>query len=303
MKLVKKAVFPVAGLGTRFLPATKASPKEMLAVVDKPLIQYAVEEAVASGITDLIFVTGRHKRAIEDHFDASPELEAELEAKGKMQLLNVVRNILPHGVNCIFVRQPEALGLGHAVLCARPVVGDDPFAVLLADDLMVGEVPIIRQLIQAYSETGGCALAVQDVPREQTRHYGVVAGKEITPNLTQVVEMVEKPSPDKAPSTLAVAGRYVLTADIFDHLAKGRAGVGGEIQLTDAIEKLTITGSVFAYRYDGHRYDCGSKLGLLQANVDLGEHHSEFGVEFEAWLQSRKGIKVTDIYQAPWLMY
>jgi UTP--glucose-1-phosphate uridylyltransferase len=303
MKSVKKAVFPVAGLGTRFLPATKASPKEMLAVVDKPLIQYAVEEAVSSGITDLIFVTGRHKRAIEDHFDAAPELEAELEVKGKLQLLNVVQNILPRGVNCIFVRQPEALGLGHAVLCARPAVGDEPFAVLLADDLMVGEVPITRQLIQAYWETGGCALAVQDVPREQTRQYGIVAGKEISPSLTQVSQMVEKPAPEKAPSTLAVAGRYVLTPDIFDHLAKGQTGVGGEIQLTDAIEKLTSHGRVYAHRYQGHRYDCGSKLGLLKANVDLAEHHSEVGAEFAAWLQAREGIKRTDIHQAPWLMY
>jgi UTP--glucose-1-phosphate uridylyltransferase len=303
MKSVKKAVFPVAGLGTRFLPATKASPKEMLAVVDKPLIQYAVEEAVSSGITDLIFVTGRHKRAIEDHFDAAPELEAELEAKGKLQLLNVVQNILPRGVNCIFVRQPEALGLGHAVLCARPAVGDEPFAVLLADDLMVGEVPITRQLIQAYWETGGCALAVQDVPRDQTRQYGIVAGKEISPSLTQVSQMVEKPAPEKAPSTLAVAGRYVLTPDIFDHLAKGQTGVGGEIQLTDAIEKLTSHGRVYAHRYQGHRYDCGSKLGLLKANVDLAEHHAEVGAEFAAWLQAREGIKRTDIHQAPWLMY
>ncbi len=303
MKSVKKAVFPVAGLGTRFLPATKASPKEMLAVVDKPLIQYAVEEAVSSGITDLIFVTGRHKRAIEDHFDAAPELEAELEAKGKLQLLNVVQNILPRGVSCIFVRQPEALGLGHAVLCARPAVGDEPFAVLLADDLMVGEVPITRQLIQAYWETGGCALAVQDVPREQTRQYGIVAGKEISPSLTQVSQMVEKPAPEKAPSTLAVAGRYVLTPDIFDHLAKGQTGVGGEIQLTDAIEKLTSHGRVYAHRYQGHRYDCGSKLGLLKANVDLAEHHAEVGAEFAAWLQARDGIKRTDIHQAPWLMY
>ena len=303
MKPVRKAVFPVAGLGTRFLPATKASPKEMLAVVDKPLIQYAVEEAVSSGITDLIFVTGRHKRAIEDHFDAAPELEAELEAKGKLQLLNVVQNILPRGVNCIFVRQPEALGLGHAVLCARPAVGDEPFAVLLADDLMVGEVPVTRQLIQAYWETGGCALAVQDVPREQTRQYGIVAGKEISPSLTQVSQMVEKPAPEKAPSALAVAGRYVLTPDIFDHLAKGQTGVGGEIQLTDAIEKLTPHGRVYAHRYQGHRYDCGSKLGLLKANVDLAEHHAEVGAEFAAWLQAREGIKRTDIHQAPWLMY
>ena len=222
MKSVKKAVFPVAGLGTRFLPATKASPKEMLAVVDKPLIQYAVEEAVAAGIQDLIFVTGRHKRAIEDHFDASPELEAELEAKNKTKLLNIVQNILPKHVNCIFVRQPVALGLGHAVLCARPAVGDEPFAVLLADDLMVGEVPITKQLVDVYAQTQGSVLAVQDVPREQTRQYGVVAGSTLSERLTQVTHMVEKPAPEDAPSTLAVAGRYVLTADVFDHLEKAK---------------------------------------------------------------------------------
>lgn len=303
MEPVRKAVFPVAGLGTRFLPATKASPKEMLVVVDKPLIQYAVEEAVASGITDLIFVTGRHKRAIEDHFDSSAELEAELEAKGKLQLLTLVQNILPKNVNCIFVRQPVAKGLGHAVMCARPVVGGEPFVVLLADDLMVGPVPITLQLVRSYWETGCSTLAVQDVPREQTHHYGIVAGKEISPSLTQVSHMVEKPAPEKAPSTLAVAGRYVLTPDIFDHLAKEQTGVGGEIQLTDAIEKLTSNSRVYAHRYQGHRYDCGSKLGLLKANVDLAEHHTEIGAEFDAWLKAREGIKRTDIHQTSWPIY
>lgn len=295
MKPVRKAVFPVAGLGTRFLPATKASPKEMLAVVDKPLIQYAVEEAVASGITDLIFVTGRHKRAIEDHFDASPELEAELEAKGKLQLLDVVQNILPSHVNCIFVRQPVALGLGHAVLCARPAVGDEPFAVLLADDLMVGPTPITQQLIRNYWDTHSSVLAVQDVPLEQTRQYGIVAGPLISDRLSQVTHMVEKPQPDKAPSTLAVAGRYILTSAVFGLLAKGERGMGSEIQLTDAIEKLTRNEKVFAYRYEGHRYDCGSKLGLLKANVDLAEHHGEVGTAFIKWLQTRKSLRTDDL--------
>ena len=298
MKPVRKAVFPVAGLGTRFLPATKASPKEMLAVVDKPLIQYAVEEAVASGITDLIFVTGRHKRAIEDHFDASPELEAELQAKGKLQLLHVVQNILPSNVNCIFVRQPVALGLGHAVLCARPAVGDEPFAVLLADDLMVGSTPITQQLIRTYWDTGSSVLAVQDVPREQTRQYGIVAGPVISNRLSQVTDMVEKPQPDKAPSTLAVAGRYVLTPGVFEHLAKGQRGVGGEIQLTDAIEQLTRSEKVFANRYEGCRYDCGGKLGLLQASVDLGEHHKEVGEMFSSWMKTRKGLKKEDLQKS-----
>ena len=296
MKPVKKAVFPVAGLGTRFLPATKASPKEMLAVVDKPLIQYAVEEAVASGITDLIFVTGRHKRAIEDHFDSSPELEAELEAKGKLQLLQIVQNILPSHMNCIFVRQPVALGLGHAVLCARPVIGDEPFAVLLADDLMVAPTPITAQLIDVHMETGGSVLAVQDVPPEQTRQYGIVAGQRLSERLTQVKQMVEKPLPERAPSSLAVAGRYVLLPEVFDQLARGKTGVGGEIQLTDAIEEQTAGGLVYAFRYHGRRYDCGSKLGLLQASVDLGEHHDEIGVEFTRWLSKRDGLQQTDIH-------
>jgi UTP--glucose-1-phosphate uridylyltransferase len=298
MKTIRKAVFPVAGLGTRFLPATKASPKEMLAVVDKPLIQYAVEEAVAAGMTDLIFVTGRHKRAIEDHFDASPELEAELEAKGKLQLLNVVQNILPKNVNCIFVRQPVALGLGHAVLCARPAVGDEPFAVLLADDLMVGPTAITQQLVHTYQETGCSVLAVQDVPREQTKQYGIVAGPVVHERLSQVTAMVEKPAPDNAPSTLAIAGRYVLTPGVFDLLAKRQLGVGGEIQLTDAIEQLTRTEKVFAYRYQGRRYDCGSKLGLLQASVDLAEHHGEVGQQFSAWLQARTSLEAHELGHA-----
>lgn len=284
---VTKAVFPVAGMGTRFLPATKASPKEMLTVVDKPLIQYAVEEAVAAGITDLIFVTGRHKRAIEDHFDTSPELEAELTAKGKLQLLEMVRNILPKHVNCIFVRQPVALGLGHAVLCAQPVVGNHPFVVLLADDLMVGPTPITQQLVHVHQQYGGSVLAVQDVPRAQTRSYGIVAGPSLDERLSQVTHIVEKPNSNLAPSTLAVAGRYVLSGRIFDLLARNIRGVGDEIQLTDAIAALAPLEPVHAWRYQGQRYDCGSKLGLLQASVDLGEYHSEVGPEFRQWLQNR----------------
>lgn len=292
---VRKAVFPVAGLGTRFLPATKASPKEMLAVVDKPLIQYAVEEAVAAGIHELIFVTGRHKRAIEDHFDAAPELEAELEAKGKVQLLDVVQNILPSHVSCIFVRQPVALGLGHAVLCARPVVGNEPFAVILADDLMVSSTPITQQLVRQYWKDGGSVLAVQDVPREQTKQYGIVAGPSITERLSLVQKIVEKPEPQSAPSTLAVAGRYVLSPGVFEYLAMGQRGVGGEIQLTDAIHRLADKEKVYAYRYDGRRYDCGSKLGLLQASVDLAEHHKEIGSQFKDWLQERQSLQAVDI--------
>ena len=287
---VTKAVFPVAGLGTRFLPATKTSPKEMLAVVDKPLIQYAVEEAVAAGITELIFVTGRNKRSIEDHFDTAPELEAELQAKGKLALLSVVQDILPPGVNCIFVRQPVALGLGHAVLCARPVVGDHPFAVLLADDLMTGSNPITRQLIEVQQRLGGSVLAVQDVPLAQTRSYGIVAGPVVEPRLSRVAQIVEKPAPEVAPSTLGVAGRYVLSPQIFDLLARQERGVGGEIQLTDAIAALAARDPVYAWRYYGVRYDCGSKLGLLQASVDLGLQHPEVGVQFAQWLHGHPGF-------------
>ena len=299
MQRVTKAVFPVAGLGTRFLPATKASPKEMLPVVDKPLIQYAVEEAIAAGITDLVFVTGRNKRAIEDHFDTAPELEAELAAKGKSLVLEMVRNILPPHVNCIFVRQPTALGLGHAVLCAQPVVGNEAFAVLLADDLMVGPTPITQQLISVHQQHGGSVMAVQDVPRSQTSSYGIVAGPVVGERLSQVTHMVEKPAPHEAPSTLAVAGRYVLSGKVFEHLARGIRGVGGEIQLTDAIEALIQSEKVHAWRYEGRRYDCGSKLGLLQASVDLGEHHDEVGAAFSDWLRQRQPLSVSDLGALP----
>jgi len=273
MKPVRKAVFPVAGLGTRFLPATKASPKEMLPVVDKPLIQYAVEEAVAAGVTDLIFITGRNKRAIEDHFDAAPELENELLAKNKHELLNAVRNIIPAHVNCIFVRQPAALGLGHAVLCAAPVVGDEPFAVLLADDLIDADVAVTRQLIQAAHAQGGSVVGVQEVPRNETDKYGIVASEPVGERTEQVSSIVEKPKPENAPSNLAVVGRYVLEPQIFDCLRRTQQGVGGEIQLTDGIAALLNERKVFAHRYEGTRYDCGNKTGLFAATVAIGRKY------------------------------
>lgn len=286
MKKVRKAVFPVAGLGTRFLPATKASPKEMLTVVDKPLIQYAVEEAVAAGIKDLIFVTGRSKRAIEDHFDKASELEAELEKKGKQDLLDLVRNIIPKDVNCIYIRQPEALGLGHAVLCAKPVIGDEPFAVLLADDLLDGTTPVMQQMVDRYDYYHCSVLAVQEVPREDTKSYGIVAARPVADRVEQVSYMVEKPKPEDAPSNLAVVGRYILTPRVFHHLENGKPGAGGEIQLTDGISALLGEEQVLAYRYDGHRYDCGSKLGYLQATVTFGQRHPEVGEAFTAHLKS-----------------
>jgi len=277
MKPIRKAVFPVAGLGTRFLPATKAMPKEMLPVIDKPLIQYAVEEAVRAGITDLIFVTGRNKRAIEDHFDRIPELEAELEAKGKDALLDCVRNILPPHVNCIYTRQPAPLGLGHAVLCAAPIVGNEPFAVLLADDLLDSDTPVTQQLIDAAHRHNGSVLAIHDVPAEHTNKYGIVAGKDIEPGCLQVERIVEKPAPAEAPSTLGVVGRYVLDSEIFECLRATQAGVGGEIQLTDGIERLMRLKPVFGYQYEGTRYDCGSKAGMFQAVMDLGRKYHGLG--------------------------
>ena len=285
---IKKAVFPIAGLGTRFLPATKASPKEMLTVVDKPLIQYAVEEAYEAGIRQMIFVTGRTKRSIEDHFDTAYELESELEAAGKHELLTLVHSIKPDDMQCVYVRQHRALGLGHAVLCARELVGNDAFAVILADDLMVGQPPVLKQMVQQYQEWRASILAVQDVPREDTRKYGIVSGNAINPRLADVDGIVEKPSPEEAPSTLAVAGRYILTPGIFDEIASQQQGVGGEIQLTDGIASLLRREKVFAYRYDGIRYDCGNKLGFLQATVDLGEQHPEVGAHFTEWLKNRE---------------
>jgi UTP--glucose-1-phosphate uridylyltransferase len=285
MKEVRKAVFPVAGLGTRFLPATKASPKEMLPVVDKPLIQYAVEEAAAAGITDMIFVTGRSKRAIEDHFDKAYELENELERKNKTEILDFVRDLLPKNMNCIYIRQQEALGLGHAVLCAKPVVGDEPFAVLLADDLLDGTVPVMRQMVDTYAAQGCTILGVQDVPRADTQSYGIVAATPAGPRIEKVSAIVEKPKPEEAPSTLAVVGRYVLTPRIFHHLENVRPGAGGEIQLTDGIASLLAEEQVLAYRYDGVRYDCGSKLGYLQATVVFGQRHPEVGAAFTQYLK------------------
>lgn len=282
---IKKAVFPIAGLGTRFLPATKASPKEMLTVVDKPLIQYAVEEAYEAGIRQMIFVTGRTKRSIEDHFDTAYELESELEAAGKHELLQLVRSIKPDDMQCVYVRQHRALGLGHAVLCARELVGNDSFAVLLADDLMVGQPSIMSQMVEQFNEWRTSILAVQDVPREDTRKYGIVAGTEVNPQMVDVNAIVEKPAPEQAPSTLAVAGRYILTPGIFAEIASQQTGVGGEIQLTDAIASLLRRERVFAFRYQGKRYDCGSKQGFLQATVDLARQHPEMGEGFSAWLK------------------
>ena len=286
-QLVRKAVFPIAGLGTRFLPATKASAKEMLPVVDKPLIQYAVEEAYAAGIRQMIFVTGRTKRSVEDHFDTAYELETELELAGKSHLLSVARSIAPEDMLCTYVRQPRALGLGHAVLCAKELVAGEPFAVLLADDLMVGDTPIMQQMVQQFSHWRSSILAVQDVPREHTQRYGVVSGSVVNDGVVDVTGIVEKPAPDVAPSTLAVAGRYILTPGIFQELERIPRGVGGEIQLTDGIAQLLRREKVFAYRYEGVRYDCGSKLGFLQATVDLGVRHPEVGHEFAQWLKAR----------------
>ena len=288
MKKVTKAVFPVAGLGTRFLPATKASPKEMMPIVDKPLIQFAVEEAVAAGITDMIFVTGRTKRAIEDHFDKAYELESELAQRGKTELLDFVQNLLPKHMNCIYIRQHEALGLGHAVLCALPVVGDEPFAVLLADDLLDNDPSVMQQMVAVYDYYRTSVIGVQQVPRADTRSYGIVDSKPMTESIEQIQRIVEKPDPEDAPSTLAVVGRYVLTPRIFHHLASIGKGSGGEIQLTDGIAALLAEEQVLAYRYQGTRYDCGSKLGYLEATVAFGLHHAEVGEDFAALLKRMK---------------
>lgn len=289
MQRVTKAVFPVAGLGTRFLPATKASPKEMLPVVDKPLIQYAVEEAMAAGITEMIFVTGRSKRAIEDHFDKAYELEAELEAKQKTALLEVVRSIKPANVDCFYVRQPEALGLGHAVLCAEKLVGDAPFAVILADDLLDGTPPVMKQMVDHYDHYNCSVLGVEEIAREQSRSYGVVDGRpwEEDGSIIKMSGIVEKPAPENAPSNLGVVGRYVLTPRIFDHIRNIKPGAGGELQLTDAIQSLLSAEQVLAYRYKGVRYDCGSKLGYLKATVEFALKHKEVAEDFSAYLASR----------------
>ncbi|WP_332877040.1 UTP--glucose-1-phosphate uridylyltransferase GalU [Massilia sp. S19_KUP03_FR1] len=288
MTLIRKAVFPVAGLGSRFLPATKAQPKEMLPVVDKPLIQYAVEEAVAAGINEMIFITGRNKRAIEDHFDKAYELESELEAAGKQALLEMVRTVVPKNITCIYIRQSAPLGLGHAVLCARPVVGNEPFAVLLADDFMdtdAGVRPVLAQMTDVFEYERCSVLAVQDVPREHTRQYGIVSAAPYRANLELVSGIVEKPQPEVAPSTLAVVGRYVLTPRIFDYLENIGIGTGGEIQLTDGIAALMASERVLACRYHGQRYDCGSKLGYLKAMTAMGLKHPETGAGFAEFLK------------------
>ena len=287
MARLRKAVFPVAGFGSRFLPVTKASPKEMMPVVDKPLIQYAVEEAAAAGITEMIFVTGRHKRAIEDHFDKAYELETELERKGKEALLNQVRSVLPEGVRCIYLRQPEPLGLGHAVLCAQPVVGDHPFAVLLADDLMDSQPPAIARMAEVYDKEGCSLLGVEEVPRDQTDSYGIVTIDPMQGDLARIHSIVEKPKPADAPSNLAVIGRYVLTPRIFELLSEVTPGAGGEIQLTDAISKMLRHERVLAVRLPGRRFDCGSKLGYLQATIEYGVRHAEVGEAFARYLESR----------------
>jgi UTP--glucose-1-phosphate uridylyltransferase len=293
MSIIRKAVFPVAGLGSRFLPATKAQPKEMLPIVDKPLIQYAVEEAVEAGITEMIFITGRNKRAIEDHFDKAYELEAELEVAGKAQLLDLVREVIPKNIHCMYIRQSEALGLGHAVLCARPIVGSDPFAVILADDFMQaapGQPGVMAQMTAQFAQQQASILAVQDVAREQTRQYGIVSATPFGERLEKVRAIVEKPAPDVAPSTLAVVGRYVLTNRIFSYLDKLGKGAGGEIQLTDGIAALMQDEAVLAYRYAGRRFDCGSKLGYLQASVEIGLQHKETGAAFADWLAHRVNV-------------
>ena len=281
---ITKAVFPVAGLGTRFLPATKASPKEMLPIVDKPLIQYAAEEAIAAGATELIFITGRNKRSIEDHFDNASELEASLEASGKKDMLELLRGILPSHVSCIFIRQPKALGLGHAVLCARPVVGDLPFSVILADDLIDANPPAMQQMAAIFKNQKCSILGVENVLLAETASYGIVDAVEIEPNLLRVNNIVEKPKPADAPSTLAVVGRYVLTPRIFECLEKVQPGKGGEIQLTDGIADLMQHESVLAYRFNGKRFDCGSKLGFMKANVEYGLKHAEIASDFKAYI-------------------
>ena len=285
---ITKAVFPVAGMGSRFLPATKASPKEMMPVVDKPLIQYAVEEAVSAGVTEMVFITGKNKRAIEDHFDKAYELETELEARGKHELLDLVQNVVPKTVNCIYIRQAEPLGLGHAVLCARPVVGREPFAVILADDLIDATPSVLTQMVEAFSRLQCSMLGVQEIPADQTQQYGIVRPRPLEEGMDIVEEIVEKPDPKVAPSRIAVVGRYILTPLIFDMLERVKPGAGGEIQLTDAIAALLKVERVVAHRFKGTRYDCGSKLGYLAATVAYGRKHAEVGREFEALMAKEK---------------
>lgn len=290
MAIIRKAVFPVAGLGTRFLPATKASPKEMLPIVDKPLIQYAAEEAEAAGVDQLVFITGRNKRSIEDHFDKAYELESELASAGKHKLLDIVRTVLPPDLTCVYVRQAEPRGLGHAVLCSKSVVGNEPFFVLLADDLIRNEGKgAVEQMADVYGRFGCSVLAVQEVPRAETGQYGIVQVESGAQGELRVTSIVEKPDPSKAPSNLAVVGRYLLTPRIFEKLEQTDAGAGGEIQLTDAIAALLKDEPVIAYPFEGKRYDCGSKLGYLEATVELALAHPELGDAFAAYLQGLQG--------------
>ena len=290
MKKISKAVFPVAGLGTRFLPVTKASPKEMLPVVDKPLIQYAVEEAAAAGITDMIFITGRNKRAIEDHFDKAYELETELALRNKAALLEQVQAATPRGINCVYIRQTEALGLGHAVLCAEPVVVDEPFAVLLADDLIDASTPVMKQMVDLAARENASVIGVMNVAPEEAMNYGIVEAdtEPAGARIGRITRIVEKPKPGTSSSTLAVVGRYVLSPRIFHHLRAMPPGAGGEIQLTDGIARLLQEERVLAYEFEGRRYDCGSKLGYLEATVDYGLQHSEVGEAFGRFLANRR---------------
>ncbi|WP_051155314.1 UTP--glucose-1-phosphate uridylyltransferase GalU [Noviherbaspirillum massiliense] len=288
MTKIRKAVFPVAGLGTRFLPVTKASPKEMLPIVDKPLIQYAVEEAAAAGITEMIFVTGRNKRTIEDHFDKAYELESELASHGKLRLLKEIQSLLPDKLHYSYVRQSEALGLGHAVMCARPLVGDEPFAVVLADDLIDADVPVLRQMVSLYEQHASSVIGVQTVPLDQTNQYGIVKPQSMGVRIHRIADIVEKPAPEVAPSTLGVVGRYIFTPEIFDHLEKVKPGTGGEIQLTDGIAAMLAAHPVLAYEFMGQRYDCGCKLGYMEASVTYALKHPAIAEKFAGFLATLK---------------
>lgn len=288
IKKIKKAVFPVAGLGTRFLPATKAMPKEMLPIVDKPLIQYAVEEAIAAGIEEIIFVTGRGKSALEDHFDQSYELEHVLDQKGKHDMVETLTNILPNNVRVTYTRQGEPLGLGHAISCARSIVGDEPFAVLLADDVFLGATPCLKQMVDAYNETGGNMLAIMEVEHEHVSRYGILDPGESKDRLIEAKGLVEKPSVEEAPSNLAICGRYILQPEVFDHLAHKHIGTGGEIQLTDSIEKLIESQTVHGYRFSGDRFDCGDKFGWLKANIIFAMEREDLRPQLEKLLNSSK---------------
>ena len=295
MRKISKAIFPVAGLGTRFLPATKASPKEMLPVVDKPLIQYAVEEAIEAGITEMIFITGRNKRAIEDHFDKAYELEAELEARHKQDLLQMIRRIKPDDVQCFYVRQAEALGLGHAVLCAERLVQDEPFAIILADDLLDADVPVMKQMVELHQHYGSSIIGVEAIPLEQSSSYGIVEGRPVADRLLKLDGIVEKPAPQNAPSNIGVVGRYILTPSIFRHLRQLKPGAGGELQLTDAIAQLIQSEAVMSYQFIGKRYDCGTKQGYLQATVEFALKHPEVADEFRDFLLQ---LRLEDLHPA-----